>query len=80
MVFLTSELWFPDPKHAHESGILAVGGDLSVDRLLLAYKNGIFPWFNKNDPIIWWCPEQRMVLFPKSLHISKSMKPLLKKK
>jgi len=79
MVFLTSELWFPPAEQAHESGILAIGGDLSVDRLLLAYKNGIFPWFNKEDPILWWCPEQRMVLFPENLHISKSMKPLLRK-
>jgi len=78
MVFLTSELWFPPVEQAHESGILAIGGDLSVDRLLLAYKNGIFPWFNKEDPILWWCPEQRMVLFPENLHISRSMKPLLR--
>lgn len=77
MVFLTSDLWFPDPKQTHESGIIAVGGDLSVDRLLLAYHNGIFPWFNEDDPILWWCPEQRMVLFPDNLHISKSMRPLL---
>lgn len=77
MVFLTSELWFPPPEQAHESGVLAIGGDLSEERLLLAYKNGIFPWFNKEDPILWWCPEQRMVLFPENLHISKSMKPLL---
>lgn len=79
MVFLTSELWFPPADQAHESGILAVGGDLSLDRLLLAYNNGIFPWFSKKDPILWWSPEQRMVLFPESLHISKSMKPLLRK-
>lgn len=79
MVFLTSELWFPPPEKTHESGILAVGGDLSEERLLLAYKNGIFPWFNEEDPILWWCPEERMVLFPENLHISKSMRPLLNK-
>jgi leucyl/phenylalanyl-tRNA--protein transferase len=79
MVFLTSELWFPDLNQTHESGIVAVGGDLSVERLLLAYRSGIFPWFNEDDPILWWCPDQRMVLFPEKLHISKSMRPLLKK-
>jgi len=79
MVFLTSEIWFPDPSQTHESGIIAVGGDLTVDRLILAYNNGIFPWFTEDDPILWWCPEQRMVLFPDNLHISKSMRPLLRK-
>jgi leucyl/phenylalanyl-tRNA--protein transferase len=79
MVLLTSELWFPDPGQTHESGIIAVGGDLSVDRLILAYNKGIFPWFTEDDPILWWCPEQRMVLFPQNLHISKSMKALLRK-
>ena len=79
MVFLSSELWFPDPKHTDESGIVAVGGDLSSERLVLAYRNGIFPWYNVDEPILWWCPDRRMVLFPHQLHISKSMKPLLKK-
>ncbi|MBS3737571.1 MAG: leucyl/phenylalanyl-tRNA--protein transferase, partial [Psychroflexus sp.] len=77
MVFLTSELWFPHPRYADESGILAVGGDLSAERLILAYRNGIFPWYNENEPILWWSPEERMVLFPEKLHISKSMRPLL---
>lgn len=77
MVFLTSELWFPPPQNADESGVLAVGGDLSFERLLLAYRNGIFPWYNDNEPILWWSPEERMVLFPEKLHISKSMRPLL---
>ncbi|TKS57697.1 leucyl/phenylalanyl-tRNA--protein transferase [Mesohalobacter halotolerans] len=80
MVFLTSELWFPHPRHADESGILAVGGDLSAERLILAYRNGIFPWYNENEPILWWSPEERMVLFPEKLHISKSMRPLLNQK
>ncbi len=75
MVLLSSELWFPHPEQTHESGILAVGGDLSLERLLLAYENGIFPWYNKNEPILWWCPEERMVLFPDNLHVSKSMRP-----
>jgi leucyl/phenylalanyl-tRNA--protein transferase len=75
MVLLSSELWFPHPEQTHESGILAVGGDLSLERLLLAYENGIFPWYNENEPILWWCPEERMVLFPDNLHVSKSMRP-----
>lgn len=79
MIFLTSELWFPNPSQTHESGILAVGGDLSAERLLLAYQSGIFPWYNEDDPILWWCPDQRMVLFPENLHISKSMRALLRK-
>lgn len=78
MVFLTSELWFPNPELADDSGILAVGGDLSAERLMLAYRNGIFPWYNEDEPILWWSPDQRMVLFPDQLHISKSMRPLLK--
>jgi len=77
MVFLTSELWFPNPKFTDESGILAVGGDLSAERLMLAYRKGIFPWYNEDEPVLWWCPDERMVLFPDDLHISKSMKPLL---
>ena len=77
MVFLTSELWFPNPEYTDESGILAVGGDLSAKRLILAYRNGIFPWYNEDEPILWWCPDERMVLFPEKLHIAKSMRPLL---
>lgn len=79
MVFLTSDLWFPNPDQTHESGILAIGGDLSIDRLLLAYRNGIFPWYNEDEPILWWCPQERMVLFPQNLHMAKSMRPLLNK-
>lgn len=79
MVLLASEIWFPHPDQTHESGILAIGGDLSVERLLLAYENGIFPWYSEDEPILWWCPDERMVLFPDKLHISKSMKPLLNK-
>jgi len=60
---------------ANEDGILAIGGDLSAHRLLLAYQNGIFPWFNPNDPIIWWSPDPRFVLFPQELKVSKSMRP-----
>lgn len=78
MIFLTSELWFPNPENTDESGILAVGGDLSAEHLMLAYRHGIFPWYNEDEPILWWCPVERMVLFPEKLHISKSMRPLLK--
>ncbi len=79
MDFLTKELVFPDCNQADEDGILAVGGDLSVARLLLAYQSGIFPWFNEGEPIIWWAPNERMVLFPNELRFSKSMKVLFKK-
>jgi leucyl/phenylalanyl-tRNA---protein transferase len=68
------ELSFPNPELANEDGILAVGGDLSVERLLLAYQNGLFPWFNPGDPILWWSPDPRFVLFPAELKIAKSMR------
>ena len=66
---------FPSPELAVEDGILAVGGDLSPERLLTAYCMGIFPWFNEGDPITWWSPDPRMVLFPSELKIAKSMRP-----
>ena len=82
MVFqLDKDLWFPDPHLADADGCLAVGGDLSVDRLLLAYQNGIFPWFsfqNNKEPV-WYCPHQRFVIFPDEIHISHSMRMLLRK-
>jgi len=68
------EIYFPDPTLAEDDGLLAVGGDLSVDRLLLAYSHGIFPWFNEDDPILWWCPKERFIIRPSEIHISKSMK------
>jgi len=77
---LTDEIIFPHPSLAEEDGILAIGGDLSVDRLLLAYQNGIFPWYNEDEPIIWHFPKPRFVLFPHDLKISKSMKQVLKSK
>ncbi|HHV29415.1 MAG TPA: leucyl/phenylalanyl-tRNA--protein transferase [Clostridium sp.] len=76
---LSKELIFPHPSLANEDGILAVGGDLSCERLLLAYRNGIFPWFTEYDPILWWSPDPRCVLFPKDIKISKSMKKFLRK-
>ena len=79
MYFLLKELFFPDVTEADRDGILAVGGDLSPERLLLAYQSGIFPWFDSDDPILWWAPHQRMVLFPDELVVSKSMRSILRK-
>lgn len=77
---LSKELAFPNPSYAEEEGILAVGGDLSVERLLLAYANGIFPWFTEGSKILWWSPDPRMVLFPENFKISNSLKQLIKSK
>lgn len=79
MHFLTDRLAFPPPEQADEDGLLAVGGDLSPERLLLAYRSGVFPWFGEADPPLWWCPDPRFVLFPEELKVSKSMRGLLKK-
>lgn len=80
MIFeLSEDLVFPNPAYAEDDGLLAVGGDLSVERLLLAYSNGIFPWFNDDTPILWYAPRQRFVLFPDEVKISKSMKQILKR-
>ena len=78
---LDEDLWFPDPRLADDDGCLAVGGDLSVDRLLLAYQHGIFPWysFRDNDEPVWYCPHERFVIFPNEIHISHSMRTLLRK-
>ena len=79
MIFrLDESLLFPDPALAEEDGLLAIGGDLSVERLLLAYRNGIFPWYNEETPILWYSPHERFVLFPGELKISKSMKQVLR--
>jgi len=78
--FLTEDLWFPDVSTASEDGILAIGGDLSVARLLLAYRSGIFPWFDSDEPILWWSPDPRFVLFPEKLKVSKSMRQTLRNK
>jgi len=74
---LDKNIWFPPVTAALPDGLLAIGGDLSVDRLLLAYKRGIFPWFDGDVPM-WWCPDPRFVLFPNELKVSKSMRALLK--
>ena len=78
---LDHNLWFPDPHLGEEDGLVAIGGDLSVDRLLLAYSNGFFPWFSFRDQEepLWFCPLQRFVIFPSEIHVSHSMKQLLKK-
>ncbi|MDS0526335.1 leucyl/phenylalanyl-tRNA--protein transferase [Clostridium sp. SHJSY1] len=76
---LPRDLIFPDPSLAEEDGLLAVGGDLSPERLLLAYANGIFPWFSDDQPLLWWSPDPRFIVYPKDIKISKSMKKLLKK-
>ncbi|HVW13002.1 MAG TPA: leucyl/phenylalanyl-tRNA--protein transferase [Mucilaginibacter sp.] len=79
MIFrLDERLLFPDPALAEKDGLLAVGGDLSIERLLLAYENGIFPWYNEDTPILWYSPHERFVLFPYELKISKSMRQVLR--
>lgn len=76
---LDEELWFPDPYKGDPDGLIAVGGDLSVDRLVLAYSYGIFPWFSFRDsPILWYCPLERFVIHPNEIHISHSMRSLLR--
>ncbi len=71
------ELIFPNPELADPDGLLAVGGDLSLKRLLLAYENGIFPWFSDDDPICWYAPHERCVIFPERVKLSKSMKKVI---
>lgn len=77
---LTDELIFPPAHLATHDGLLAIGGDLSVERLILAYHSGIFPWFEEGSPLLWWSPDPRMVLYPEQLKISKSMKKLIRDK
>ena len=76
---LDERLLFPPVESADEDGILAFGGDLSVDRLVMAYSKGIFPWYEEGYPILWWSPDPRFILFPDELIISKSMKKILNK-
>lgn len=77
--FLTNDISFPPIENATKEGIVAIGGDLSPERLLLAYRSGIFPWYSEGEPIIWWSPDPRFVLFPDEIVISKSMKKVIKK-
>lgn len=76
---LTKEIVFPKPELAEEDGLLAIGGDLSSERLILAYCNGIFPWYSDNEPILWWCPEPRFIIKPNEVKVSKSMKRVFNK-
>ena len=80
MYRLTDALLFPSPEQASAEGIVAVGGDLLPERVMLAYQKGIFPWFESDDFLLWWSPDPRMVLFPDRLKISKSMRTVLRKK
>lgn len=77
MYLPTKELKFPPLDMADEDGLLAIGGDLGTERLLLAYRNGIFPWYNEDEPICWWSPDPRFVLYPNELKVSSSMKTVL---
>jgi leucyl/phenylalanyl-tRNA--protein transferase len=70
---------FPDPRATDAEGLLAIGGDLLPETLVKAYSIGAFPWFNEDDPILWWCPDPRLILFPAEIKVSKSMKQVLKK-
>jgi len=76
---LDEDLWFPPVETAEDYGLLALGGDLSPQRLLLAYSLGIFPWFNPGEPILWWSPDPRCVLFPTELHVSRSLQRFMRK-
>lgn len=80
MKILSNKLEFPPVDQATEEGLLAIGGDLSTDRLILAYKKGIFPWFENGQPVLWWSPDPRFVLFPEKLKISKSLKQTIRNK
>jgi len=75
---LTDQIAFPNPSLATQEGLLAVGGDLSPERLLFAYSLGIFPWYGEDEPILWWAPDPRLVLFPNEIHVSRSLKKTLR--
>ncbi len=75
---LNEELIFPPVELSEANGLLAVGGDLAPERLIMAYGRGIFPWFGEDEPILWWSPDPRLVLFPEKLHVSRSMRQTLK--
>ena len=77
---LTDQVVFPPPDHAEPEGLLAIGGDLQVERLLLAYRMGIFPWYSEDQPILWWSPDPRLILEPQSLHITKRLRQTLHQK
>lgn len=79
MYLLTDKIEFPDVNLASFEGLLAYGGDLSIERLILAYSKGVFPWYEKGEPILWWSPDPRFVLFPKELKVSKSLQKTIRK-
>ena len=80
LFFLNKEAIFPHLAQAREDGLVAVGGTLSPQSLLAAYKKGIFPWFTQNEPILWWSPDPRMVLIPQKLHVSRRLNRLIRQK
>ncbi|MCF8027265.1 MAG: leucyl/phenylalanyl-tRNA--protein transferase [Desulfobacteraceae bacterium] len=75
---LSEKVSFPPPHFAAANGLLAIGGDLSRERLLLAYENGIFPWYSPYDPILWWCPDPRLVLYPGQVHVPDRLRRTIK--
>jgi len=75
---LTNDLIFPPAEYAEPDGLLAIGGDLSVDRLLLAYRSGIFPWYSDDDPLLWWSPNPRLIIVPDEFRISKSLRRVIR--
>ena len=77
---LSNSLSFPPPHLAIDEGLLAIGGDLSLERLVLAYRQGIFPWYAEDDPILWWSPDPRMVLYPAEIHVSRSLRKLIRRR
>lgn len=78
MIPYITSMSFPDPRYASPDGLLGYGGDLVTERLLLAYNSGIFPWYNQDEPVLWWSPDPRMVLFPEALKVSKSLRKTIK--
>jgi leucyl/phenylalanyl-tRNA--protein transferase len=74
-----NEISFPIPALAEDNGLLAIGGDLSIERLVLAYSHGIFPWYSEGEPIQWWCPKERYIIRPSEIHVSHSMKKFIRK-
>lgn len=78
MHYLTKKLWFPNPEQATADGLLAIGGNLSTEQLLLAYNSGVFPWYEDGQPILWWSPDPRMILFPEKFKVSKSLRKTLR--
>ena len=76
---LSEEVVFPPPRLATREGLLAIGGDLSAERLLRAYRQGIFPWYSDDEPILWWSPDPRLVLYPREFHLSRSLERTIRR-